>query len=99
MPGYSAWNDDADDDRDWDRTHDASEDPVDEDESEPTMPCPGCGKEIYEEADACPYCGEYLADSDRQSPAKPWWVWLTVILLLTAMLGGVLIAAVQGFLH
>ena len=53
MGKYSAWDDD-DDDRDW-STGEFDDDPIDADgDDEPTSPCPGCGEEIYAEADACP---------------------------------------------
>lgn len=84
MPRQSSWDDD-DDDHDW-----ASE--SDDDESEPTFPCPGCGRQIYEEAHACPYCGEYLAfDDPHGGPSRPWWVWVGVIAALASILGGVLV--------
>jgi hypothetical protein len=65
------------------------EDPVDEDEgSEPTYPCPGCGEAVYEEADACPYCGEYLSFDNPPGPGQPWWIWLGAMLGLIAILWG-----------
>lgn len=85
MGKYSAWDDD-DDDRDW-STGEFDDDPVDEDaDEEPTIPCPGCGGEIYAEADACPYCGEYLLYDDLARRQRPAWVWWGAILGLVAML-------------
>ncbi len=34
----------------------------DEDEAE-RLPCPACGAEIYEDAEQCPVCGEYVTFS------------------------------------
>ncbi len=86
----SRWHDD-DDDRD---------DPLDEDvDDESTYPCPGCGRQIYEEADACPYCGEYVADSDvHRAQPQPWWVKVVILLLIVSMVGGTLLASLYGFL-
>ena len=69
------------------------EDPVDaDDEEEPTVPCPACGRDIYEDADACPYCGEYLSFDDPTGNAKPWWFWLGLFACLAVMLSGVIVS-------
>jgi hypothetical protein len=67
---------------------DRDDDPIDDLEEEPTYPCPGCGVQVYEEADACPYCGEYLAWDDphlADGGGKPWWVWLGAVVALITM--------------
>ena len=63
---------------------DEDDDPVEpDDETEPTYPCPGCRAQVYEEADACPYCGEYLAwDDAHPHRGRPWWVWAGAIVAL-----------------
>ncbi|MCH8044406.1 MAG: zinc ribbon domain-containing protein [Planctomycetes bacterium] len=52
-----------------------------DDDSE-TLPCPQCGQSIYEEADQCPYCGQYVTFSSSSSAFdnKPWW-WIALGLL------------------
>lgn len=94
MPRPSAWDDD-DDDRDW-SPDDAEEETLDvDDDSEPTFPCPSCRRLIYEEADACPYCGEYLSLGDRYGgQARPWWVLVGAIVALVAMLAGVVVTLI-----
>jgi hypothetical protein len=52
----------------------ADEDWPDEDEEEPTEPCPYCGREIHEDAQRCPYCENYLSTEDAPAPPKPWWL-------------------------
>jgi hypothetical protein len=37
------------------------EDDSDDDE---TIPCPYCKKDVYEGAEQCPYCGNYLSAED-----------------------------------
>jgi hypothetical protein len=61
------------DDREFDEVDDVPED----DDEEPTLPCPYCRREILEDAERCPYCGSYISRED--APAhKPWWLILGV---------------------
>ena len=63
------WSDDLDENEnpepDWDDDSD--------DETE-TMPCSHCGAEIYEDAEQCPVCGEYVSFSTSVWHGKslPW---------------------------
>ena len=53
-------------------------DESDEGEAE-TLPCPACGVEVYEEAEQCPACGEYITFAHR--PLAGWstgWVLLGI---------------------
>lgn len=61
-------------DDEWDRDHDSDE----EDEEEPTIPCPHCRREIHEDSQRCPYCGQYLSREDSPPARKPWWFVLGV---------------------
>ncbi len=58
----SDWDDDDFDDDDFDDDYD------DDDESE-TIPCPSCGADIYEDAEACPHCGDYI----HHGYSRGWW--------------------------
>lgn len=63
-----SWEDD-----DW-------EEPFDEDDEPELLPCPACGTEIYEEAERCPSCGEYIVHRTDVWAGKPmWWVILALI--------------------
>jgi len=33
-----------------------------DDDEEPTIPCPHCKRQIHEESQRCPYCGDYLSE-------------------------------------
>ena len=80
MPRWSDSNDSDDDpgivydpeDIDW---------PNDEDE-DPTFPCPYCHREILEEAERCPYCESYISKEDAPAARKPWWIVVGVIVCL-----------------
>ena len=55
----------------------------DEDQSE-TVPCPACGAEIYDDADRCPSCGQYV--TIRQEGASSGrWKWIVVLAVLAAL--------------
>jgi predicted RNA-binding Zn-ribbon protein involved in translation (DUF1610 family) len=64
-----------DDDDEWD------DDPDDDDE---TMPCPHCGEAVFDDAERCPECGQYLSREDAPR-SKPWWVVLGVVACLGMM--------------
>ena len=55
-------------------TGDRCDDPDDDPDGEPTVACPYCRRDIYEDAVRCPYCERYLSDEDAPAPRKPWWI-------------------------
>ena len=71
---------------DWDE-EDWSEDDRPADDGTPeTVPCPACGAEVYEDAERCPACGDWIthrrtgaAAFTGPSGVRPlWWVVLGV---------------------
>jgi hypothetical protein len=50
-----------------------------------TVPCPFCGKEMYEDSPRCPNCGQYVSEEDAAPRRLPWWIILGVILCLCAI--------------
>ncbi len=64
----------------------------DEDESTETIVCPECGAEVYEDADRCPVCGQYIIPDTRFWSGKPiWWIalgFLGLVALATALVLG-----------
>ena len=65
-------------------------DPADQDDDdigdEPgeAIPCPFCRKPVYEGADVCPHCHNFISAED--APRRlPWWIWAGVILCLIAV--------------
>ena len=50
-----------------------------EDDEEPTIPCPYCRREIHEDAQRCPYCENYISAEDAPAAEgalasnKPLW--------------------------
>ena len=52
-----------------------------EDDEEPTIPCPYCRREIHEDSQRCPYCESYVSQEDAPS-RKPWWIIVGVVACL-----------------
>lgn len=67
------------DDEDFD---DEDGDSAVDDDDEPTIPCPFCRAEIWEDAPRCPRCGNELGGADMPPQRRPWWVMITALLLL-----------------
>jgi uncharacterized paraquat-inducible protein A len=55
-----------------------------QDESD-TVPCPHCGRDVYEDAERCPSCGQYLTRED--APPRQSWTFriLAIICLIVAL--------------
>ena len=56
-----------------------------DDEADATIPCPYCGREMYEDAPRCPHCGQYISEEDAPPGRSPWWIILGVVLCLCAI--------------
>jgi hypothetical protein len=44
-----------------------------------TMPCPHCGRAIYDDAERCPFCEKYVSREDAPSRQPVWIVVCAVI--------------------
>jgi len=62
---------------DWDDDYEA--DDWDDDDEVVLVKCSSCGSEVYEEAEQCPDCGEYIvADTNVWNDKPGWWIALGV---------------------
>ena len=59
---------------DWDNEYE--EDWSDDDDGDTlVIPCSACGADVYEDAEWCPICGEYIVHRTDAWQQKPtWWV-------------------------
>lgn len=73
-----SWNDD---DEDFENDVD---DETDED-GDDTIPCPNCREPVFDDAEQCPHCGEYLTGETARQGPKPTWIIVTVVVLLIAL--------------
>lgn len=64
-----------DDPDDWDDDDPGfDEGAEDEDGETAVLPCPSCGAEIYEDAERCPSCGDFITRRRlRGWEGRPWW--------------------------
>jgi hypothetical protein len=46
-----------------------------------TVPCPYCRRPIYEEAERCPHCENYLSCEDAPTH-RPWWLVIGAVFCL-----------------
>ncbi len=69
------------------------DDAYDDDDGESyVVPCPNCGTEVYEDAEQCPSCGEYIVPGGANPLTgwSPWWVllgFLGVVATIIALAG------------
>lgn len=82
--------DDFPDEPDWEQDPEAPQacdlDDAEADEPE-LVPCPACGQEIYELAERCPQCGEWISPSARGSrPRSRLLLILAVVLIVLVLL-------------
>ena len=77
----------VDEDEEWDDGEPAADgsDECSDEEDEPTVPCPYCGREMYEDSPQCLHCHQYISDEDASPSRKPWWIILGVLLCLLAI--------------
>jgi hypothetical protein len=54
------------------------EQPDYDDDEEPCISCPHCGREILEESERCPYCEHYISKEDASYVRKPLWILIGV---------------------
>ena len=69
------WEDDPEDGDDWQ--------PDDDAEDDDTVPCPHCRAPVYEGAEQCPACGNYLSEEDDPPARKPLWLVIGFVLCLS----------------
>ncbi len=55
------------------------------DEPTGTEKCPACSAEVYEDADRCPHCGEYIIPGGIAARKWTAWWWVAFGLSLLAL--------------
>jgi hypothetical protein len=83
MPHYDAFDDG--DSESWDE----SEDDFGDDQDAEIVPCPYCGKPVYEEAQRCPACENYLSREDAPLRYSRWFA-AAVFVCLVIVVGWII---------
>ena len=56
-----------------------------DDDVNEVLPCPSCGQEVFEDAERCPYCGDWIVPGSGRGQLH--WVWMIAgILALIAFI-------------
>jgi len=74
---------------DWDDDDWPEEDYGDEDDESDIVECPECGADIYEDAERCPVCGNYVVHRSsgylwKNRPA--WWIVIGLLGILAVVI-------------
>jgi hypothetical protein len=67
----------------------------DEEHDDYIMPCPHCGEDIFDEAEQCPYCHQYLTAADFKKQI-PTWVIVLIVLTIASFLLPTLLTALRS---
>ncbi len=62
---------------------------MDDDEIDYVIPCPHCGEEIHDEVEQCPYCRQFILDSDFKKKMPVWMIAIIVFLIVSMISIGV----------
>ncbi|MEK6798881.1 MAG: hypothetical protein AABZ12_07955 [Planctomycetota bacterium] len=68
---------------------DADEVPVEDDnpEQEDMLLCPSCRRQVHEDTQQCPHCGDWITPVSDEHPLRRWlMVAIAVLLILTFVL-------------
>ncbi len=71
-------------DEEWSDDEQFDDDP-DDAESE-TVACPVCRRSVYEDAEKCPHCGEWITPASTAEHRSRTWRWPVLIALLIVMI-------------
>jgi len=63
----------------------ADMDDAEEEDSADTLPCPHCGRLIFDQSEICPHCGQHLSTGSLAS-GKPLWIIVAALAALAGLL-------------
>ena len=87
MPHRTGVEDDwGEDEDDFESDDDDVESEGEEDDEEPTIPCPYCHRQIHEDSQRCPYCENYISAEDAPANRKSLWFALGLLLCVSIVI-------------
>jgi hypothetical protein len=60
----------------------------DGDDNDGTVACPACRRPVFEQAEWCPHCENYISQEDAPS-RQPWWIVAGVVVCLGVIVFGI----------
>lgn len=95
---YKEWSeDDSNDEGDSDFDSYDDDSGFDADDETVTVECPKCGCDMYEDAEQCPLCGEWIIQKPTAFTGKPGWYILLALIGIIATIVMLLFPAFLGF--
>ena len=64
----------------------------DEEPDDHIVPCPHCGKDIFDEVAQCPHCQQYISATDFNKQTPTWVIVLIVLTVVSFLLTTLLTA-------
>ena len=83
---YQEWDDDAYEEDAYEEDTYGDDAFEEEDDASQTSVCPECGHDVYEDAERCPHCQNYLSSDGYATARKPLWIIITAAICIYAML-------------
>lgn len=62
------------------------DDEIDDDPEYDQLPCPSCGRMIFDDTDRCPHCGDWVMPLATAASRRVTWAWWTALALVIVML-------------
>jgi len=78
MSPYDYGSDDSDMPQDFDLAYG--------DDDRDVIDCPSCGKAVYEGADLCPHCGQWILEDSPAFERSQGWFWPIMVAILIAVI-------------
>ncbi len=72
------------DDDEWSEPENFDDDSADAEADE--SPCPACGRSIYDDAEKCPYCGEWITPPGAAETRSRSWFWPILVVFLVVVI-------------
>ncbi len=66
-----------------------------DEQDDDTVACPHCGEDIFDDADQCPYCQQYISAADFKREI-PTWVVVLIVLTIASFLLPTLLTALRS---
>lgn len=76
----------------YDESDDFDDDYPDDDSEVELVRCPKCGAEVYEDAEQCPECGEWITFSTHPFAGRSFWFILIGVLGIAATIAALVLA-------